>query len=442
MCTSIGTAWLTPTSIEQRRFANRDKESQKIDDILEDLFQSNERRYRLGIFGERGIGKSILTSVVVKKFAQRHADRVIRVEVNGRSIGFRQFLKSLASGIVEHAKPLLPNLGDKARMLEKWLDELALLAHNDQISEGQVNTINTRYGIGASLGADLFLTLKSTSSFSWEESRQRAASSGRTQNVTDELLHMALKTTLQQIHDTTPWTVLVFFDDLDQAHTSDVSNMKPALKNILDVEPCVGIVHMRTEMLFDDLRREMDAIFTVGPIDKDGLLAIIERRLDAATTEGRGRFRKPEVQNALSKLTTVTGNPLVLLRWIHGFLRSGHWPAENPNAWCTDAALLDAVREGAIVPGVEDDLLVRLAVITDRCLPRGKDEVQREDLLNGRLRTDTTRDGKVITKDEFEKLLRIGLVIPVDRFREEAGYRMDPLLDLLRPSVAARLRDS
>lgn len=442
MRASIGTAWLTPTSIEPRLFADRTGETEQLEDILEDLFRSNARRYRLGVFGERGIGKSILTSIVLKNFAQRHKERIVRVEVNGRSIGYRRFLKVLASGLVENAKPLLPSLGDKGQLVSKWLDGLALFAHNDQITEGQVNTLNTKYGVGATLGADLFAALRASSSFSWEESRQQAASSTRTQNVTDDLLHTALKATLQKIHDSTPWMILVFFDDLDQAYTSDVAEMKPALKAILDVDPCVGVVHMRTEMLFDDLRREMDADFTVGPIDKDGMLAILERRLDAASTEDRGKFRHPNVQNPLAKLITVTGNPHVLLRWIQGFLRSGAWPAEKGDDWCTDAALLEVVKRSAVVPGVDDETLTRLAAIVDRCLGRGKHEVQRTDLLQGRLKTDPTRDGKTISEDEFEWLVRTGLLIPADRFREESGYRMDPLLDLLRPSVAARLRGS
>jgi len=68
--------------------------------------------------------------------------------------------------------------------------------------------------------------------------------------------------------------------------------------------------------------------------------------------------------------------------------------------------------------------------------------VHRADLLQGRLKTAAVQDGKTITDDELEFLIRTGLLIPVDRFREEAGYRMDPLLDLLRPSIATRLRGS
>lgn len=193
-------------------------------------------------------------------------------------------------------------------------------------------------------------------------------------------------------------------------------------------------------MLFDDLRREMDADFLVGPIDKDGPLAILERRLDAASPEDRLEFRLPEVQNPLSRLIQVTGNPHVLLRWIQGFLRSGAWPAAQAETWCSDAVLLEVVKRAAVVPGVDDETLTRLALIFDRCLTRGKTYVHRADLLQGRLKTDHTRDGKTISEEEIEWLVRTALLIPVDRFREESGYRLDPMLDLLRPSVATRLR--
>lgn len=441
MRNAIGAAWLTPTSIEARLFANRDRDRERLEDILEDLFKSHNRRYRVVVFGDRGIGKSILTSVASQNFAKNHPERVLRVEVNGRSIGFRQFLKALAGGLVENAKPLLPSLGDKKQLFERWLEELALFARNDQISEGQINTLTTKYGIGAQVGGSLFEVLKGSNSFSWEQSRQSTGSSSRVQNVTDDLLHEAIKATLRKIHDETPLMVVVFFDDLDQAHTDDIHAMRPALKRILDVDPCVGLVHMRTEMLFDDLRREMDERITVGALDENGLLAIIERRLDAATKEDKARFCKIDVQNALRKLTRTTGNPLVFLRWVHAFLRTGYWPPQSEAAWCTDDALREVAARASIAAGVEDELLVRLAFIVDRCLPGGRQEVQKQDLITGHLKVDACKDGKKITDDEFELLVRTGLLIPKDRFREEAGYRMDPVLDLLRPSVAARLRE-
>jgi hypothetical protein len=441
MRTNIRAAWLTPTSIEARLFANRDKERERLEEILEDLFESHTRRYRVVVFGDRGIGKSILTSVASENFAKRHPERVLRVEVNGRSIGFRQFLKALAGGLVESAKPLLPSLGEKKQMLERWLDELALFAKNDQLSEGQLNTLTTKYGIGAQVGGSLFEVLKGSNSFSWEQSRQLSGSSNRTQTVTDDLLHEAIKATLRKIHDETHLLVVVFFDDLDQAYTDDVHAMKPALKRILDVDPCVGLVHMRTEMLFDDLRREMDDSITVGPLEEHGLLAIIERRLDAAMKEDRARFSKIDVQSALRRLTRATGNPLVFLRWVSAFLRTGHWPPQSDTSWCTDAVLREVAVKASIVAGIEDEFLERLAFIVDRCLPGGRKEVQKQDLFTGHLKVAACNDGKKITQDELDLLVRTGLLIPMDRFREEAGYRMDPVLDLLRPSVAERLRE-
>lgn len=180
----------------------------------------------------------------------------------------------------------------------------------------------------------------------------------------------------------------------------------------------------------------------VGPLDEHGLLEVLERRLDWADGKDKSRFRGSDVQGALRRLMRATGNPHVLLRWVQAFLRSRQWPPVDETSWCADTALLDVTRRAAIVAGIEDDLLVRLAFIVDRCLPKGRNEAQKADLQRGRLKTDTCDDGKAITDDEFESLLRAGLLIPKDKFRPEAGYRMDPLLDLLRPSVAARLREA
>lgn len=442
MTSTIGAAWLTPTSIEPRLFANRDKERQLIEEILEDLLRSHARRYRLVIFGDRGIGKSILTSVASQNFAARYPNRVVRVEVNGRMIGFRQFLKALAGGLVEQTRPLLSGQEGKETNLARWLDELALLAHNDQVSEGQIRSLTTKYGIGAQAGGSLFDLLTGSGSFTWDQTRQQSSTTNRVKNVNDDVLHDALKATLQKIHDETALTVLVFFDDLDQALTSDdQERTKQALKRILDVDPCVGLVHMRTEMLFDDLRREMDDQIDIHPLSESGLLAVIEKRLDAATTQDKTRFRHADVQTALHRLTRATGNPLVFLRWVQGFLRTRHWPPSSETSWSTEAVLLEVASRASIAAGVEDELLARLAFIVDRCVPRGQQEVQKRDLLDGRLKTDSCDDGRRITADEFALLVRTGMLIPKDRFREEAGYRMDPVLDLLRPSVAARLRE-
>jgi hypothetical protein len=47
MRTTIGAAWLTPTSIEARLFANRDKDRARLEDILDDLFQSHNPRSKI-----------------------------------------------------------------------------------------------------------------------------------------------------------------------------------------------------------------------------------------------------------------------------------------------------------------------------------------------------------------------------------------------------------
>lgn len=439
----IGTAWLTPASIEARLFANRDRDRQKIEDILEDLLQSHARRYRLVISGDRGIGKSILTSVASQNFAKRHPERVIRVEVNGRLMRFRQFLKTLAMGLVENTKPLLKqeSMREKAVLFERWLEELALLSRNDQITDGQVKTITTKYGVGAQVSGSLFDVLSGSNSFSWEQSRLASGTTTRVQHVTDDLLHDSLKAMLQKIHDETPFLVLIFFDDLDQASADDdAAAMKSALKRFFDVEPCVGIVHVRSEMLFDDLRREMDRFVEVGPLEANGLLAIIHRRLDAAPPATKNAVNDAHVQGAMRRLTGVTGNPLVFLRWVQAFFQTGRWAPGGVEGWDSDEALQDATMETASAVGMERELLLRLARIVDRCALRGEGAVAKSALLKGRLVTDAGGEGEALTDAEFLQLRRQGSLIPVDRYRDDTPYRLDPLLDLLRPSVGEKLR--
>jgi hypothetical protein len=440
MGTTIGAGWVQPTSIDTRLFADRDRERRQIEDILDDLLRSGTRRQRIAIYGDRGIGKSILTSAALTSFAARHPDRVVRVVVNGRGIAFRQSLKALAGELVKGVKPMVEGLGAKGDVLLRWLDELALLAHNDQISEEQVDEVGSQHGIAAQIGGGLFGLLKGESSMSWQKSRQRSLRAGRVQTVSDDLLHTALTATLQKIHDETDFMIVVFFDDLDQAYTDDIHAMKPALKRILDIDPCVGLVHVRTEMLFDDLRREMDDSIEVGPLEAQGLLAILMRRLSHAPLEDRIAFEKSGIPDAARKLAGATGNPLAFLRWVHAFLRSGEWPPASPTSWQEAPSLLRVVARASTSAGIEDELLCRLSCVADRCLRADGQKILKEDLRRG-FREGCCDDGRGISQDELDLFVRTGMLVPRDRFREEAGYRLDPTLDLLRPSVAARLRE-
>ena len=201
MNTSLGAAWIQPTSIETRFFVNREKERRLIDATLEDLLKHGYRKYRVAVYGDRGIGKSILTSAALDAFAKRHAERVVRVVVTARGIEFRQSLKTLASELVKNTKPLLARFGEKGSILQRWLDELALLAHNDQITEEQVEEVGSQYGVGAKVGGGLLTVLQGESTLSWQQTRQRSTGRTRVQNVTDDLVHAALKATLQKLYD-------------------------------------------------------------------------------------------------------------------------------------------------------------------------------------------------------------------------------------------------
>lgn len=273
--------------------------------------------------------------------------------------------------------------------------------------------------------------------FLWEETRTRGTDLKTITRVTDDLLHSALTETLAKVAGT-PWRVIVLFDDLDQAIGSeDPTTLKEVIKRVLDVKPCIGLIHLRAEVLFADVRREIDEEVEVAGMTAEALYAILNRRLQRAPNTVRLHQSALEQSPDIARLAGMTDNPLVFLRWVHGLLRLHSFPP--PPDWHTDILLRRLIRKEAVA-GVDEDLLGRFARVMDRCLPGGGAWCQRADLVAGRVSVDPESAREAITAQELEHLEQVGLLIPRNRFNLESGYRIDPVLDLLRPTVAERLR--
>lgn len=404
-------------------------------EVLDDLRQTNRRQYRIAVFGDRGVGKSILCGVVTSEFAKAHAPDVIYVPVSGRSLRFRGFLRDVCDRLVQSARSVL------GKTHERWFEELALLANNDQITEGHVETITRRYGTSATVSASLFDVLTGSTSFSWEESRLRSATSGKTQFVTDEILQRAIQKTLEEV-DRQRKTVLMFLDDVDQS-AEDEREFRPMFKRILELEPCISVVHVRSEMMFRDVRREFDRAFEVPAMDPTALWQMIDQRLEiatAGTSNVKLAFTNSGTREIIDRLGAATGNPFVLLRWLQGFMEVGALPAEDASRpWNDDATLRRVARIAVMVQGTDQELLDRVAAVVDRC-GDAKGAASRVDLLRGCRALDPSSRQVGLTEREFSFLDRHGLLIPVDRFDEATDWRLDPTLDLLRPSVRDKLR--
>ncbi len=436
MSARVNAAWLVPVSTDPALLVDRGAE---LDDLVGWLEEQRAAQIREGHFlisGARGVGKSIFTKAALRRFEAMHPDQVVCVIVDSRGLGYRPFLNRLAQHLSDAIRPHAER--GKRREILKWLDQLALLSSANQISRAQTESIARRYGADASVGADLLLKLQSK--FVWEESRSLGQTLQTTLAITDELLHAAITATLERLAEPdSRWMIVVFFDDLDQVairgREEDIASL---FRKVLDLRPCLSLVHFRTDALIDDVVREALDELDLPPLSPPILFEMVERRLNAANEVVRGQLPATTDWSAAHRLAACTGNPLVFLRWLHALLRMVEWPL--PAGWATLETLERVALRASPVKGADPALVRRLVEIVDRCDGGRPDQVlQRADLLRGCAALDPSPPADKLTEQEIDLLERLRALLPRYRYDPSSGFRIEPTLDLLRPSVRARI---
>ena len=129
------------------------------------------------------------------------------------------------------------------------------LATQSQVQKSQTEAIQTKFGIGA--GAGIEAIVKLTNTFNREQSRQTTTGVQATLTVTENLLHPAIDLLLAELAQS-PWFVVIFYDDLDQALTGAGSDeILTLFRRVLELRPCIALVHVRTECCVENLEREI-----------------------------------------------------------------------------------------------------------------------------------------------------------------------------------------
>ena len=427
----LGAAWVRPLSVDPGDLVDRDRERAYLLSILEDYrntaIEANEpsaREARILISGERGVGKSILTRRVIDEFEKKHPHQVIAVTIDSRSLPYRAVLAELAKALV--AK-VLPEATEHRKELLPLLELVRMLANNSQIQKSQVESIQTKYQSTAGVSANALLGLEGA--FTWEQTRQIGTGLQTTQTVTDNLLHAVIERLLGELAKS-PWLVVVFYDDLDQALAgTDGDEILAVFRRVLDIRPCIALVHVRTECCVENLSREMSENVEVGGLDGVALRELLSRRMQRAPREIQDHFSRVDNWATLEQLAKLTDNALVYLRWVSGLLRTQD---ANPSpGWATDEALQSIVVTAAPVQGFDRTVLSRVVATIDG-LPTPW--FTRQTLLQ---QSDETRG---FTEQDIEDLEKLGLLVPRYRFRPQGELYLEPVFSLLRPTRKSKLQ--
>jgi len=427
------TSAFDPVRADPQLFVDRAELREELEAILEDLIVARRFQARLTITGEKGVGKTILTRAVLRAVHERLKDPFLLVEVDGRGLAYRPFLERLARTLAEEG---IAWLNARAPMegpgLRRWLEELALLAIQRNITEAETSSIARAYGTDTGVEGGLLGALHLKALFKWTETRQLGQAIQRSREITDTILHAAIETTLVHLMEREV-PVVLFMNDLDQAlNREDPALLRQVLGQMVALEPCIQVLNVRREILYDDLRRESD-VTEVPAMPPVALMDLFDRRIGEEPDPAKQKaLRSPALREVAEQLSQVNGNPFAFLSWLQAFLRL--FDAPYPS-------LLDFhVRQRVVIrTGAPDDpdLIEQLVQMIERIGSHRLDWCTRDDLLRGTHSLDAHQE-RGLTESEVSRLILGGVLVPRDVFAPERGLRMEPMLDLLRQPAARR----
>lgn len=417
--TRVNAVWLDQLSTDPRFLVNREREVADLLAILAEFKQAGRKSGQILVTGERGVGKSIFSRTALARFAASDAN-VIAVEVAGRGLSYRRLLDEIARRLVAAVIAKAEKVGKPG--VTHAMEQLRLLVGNSEITGAQTEGVTRQYGAGGEIGSDLFL--KAKSSFTWQQATASATTSTRKLLVTDEVLADAIQAALEIIADKTPWRVVLLFDDLDQTTGSDSeAEVADRFRRVCEFEPCISLVHFRTEAMVENVRREVGEMVELQGLSGATLVEIVRRRLQDQTEEVTRQFRSEDGWAEAEKLATATSNPLVYLRWLHGLLRTAGWPPVG--GWATSDGLASIVRQTAQTPGADIRLIRRAVAAFDAAASQALTEAE-------------LRAGGLSAED-ITDLKKLELILPKQRFKVGGSYVLQPVLTLLAAQVQRKL---
>jgi len=435
----LPTPWIKPTSIELGLFVNRAEQVQNLVDDLCDMVDYGTRSGLITVRGDRGVGKSIFMREVLRQVAVARPEQVLVVAGDLRATNTRQMLVNLIDHLLT-AIDASPNAALNEDWRKAWAAPLNdLRMSGDRLVRSGSSLEGRDYGAAGELGGGLMVGLMGllTGKFSaqWKEKRESGSRVDSWLDITSEVLRVALVETLEALAQHV--TVFAFFDDFDQVSGMDnPERAKESFRAVLDIQPCISILHLRTEVAgFAELRREAGKAVTVSGLGPAQLMEIIDKRSRSAHGPHSDQLRLPSARAPFAALATATDNPLVLLRWAQGLAtRHREWPP--PPTWTEAAALRDLSVETAQANG-EASLWNKLGALIEKLGSNAP--LSEKWLLQGGRAVDPS-PAVGLTDDELAWLVRCEHLVPIDRFDKAAGYRLDPLLGLIVPSIAAKVR--
>ncbi len=391
----IYTRCIQPQSIDPKLFTNREGEYRHLKDVLKGIILAKEEEERrLLIYGERGMGKSILLRKVISHLKQEID--FICVIIDGRT---SENAEDLLRDICEK---LASQLRAEYRGEEKAISEISYL---DEVS--RVGTITRSWARstateienkkGAEIGLLSFFKLSFGVGGKETEVEEEIKTTGT--EINSRFLRQLLSSVIKTVSSDRAKEVVIAIDGLDQIHSKN--QIAEFVREIFKHKESLIIAALRSEAITVEFSRSFRESVVIKDLSEDALMDILDKRMENCPEKD---LLDKKLIPIADKLKPITGNPLSFLTWIH-FLCT--------NSELSPATLLNDLKEFILHSYSLDP--EKVSRISKFFLTKDNPFLAREEIL----------DQAKISEGDYEVLTENGILVPDDLYNPQK-YSLSP----------------
>ena len=303
---------MRPNSFDTKLFANRDEEYSRIKGKI-GMFLDNrdEERRKLMIYGERGVGKSILIRKIIKDISEERD--LISITIDGdEARNPEDLLRDICKNLAGELHDFYTKNENKNDVIDKEIAFLDYISYAKTLKDTDVITIVERLegNIEGSIGILNILTLRSK--IGAVDGKDHTTSHEIEQSIDSKFIIKLLENVTEKIHDFAD--ILIYIDNLDQLEDKD--SIDDFVTEIIKLKKPILVTSMRREVADRNIGRDFKEVQYIEPMTSDGLMLVLKKRLEIGCPK-KDELLRTQLLDIAEILKDCTGNPLSFLTWLH-----------------------------------------------------------------------------------------------------------------------------
>lgn len=307
---------MRPNSVDIKLFADREKYYERIKGKIGMFLDNrNEEKRRLMIYGDRGVGKSILMRKILKDISEERD--ILCIEIDGdEARSPEDLLRDICKNLAYRLNELYEQKLDKTipETISTEIGFLDYISDANSLKESTIKTIVERLEGEAGTNIGLFDFLKFKTKIAASEGTEVKEIQEIEQIIDSKFLIKLLENVVDKIHESMGLDILIYIDNLDQLENKE--SIDDFVTEIIKLKKAIIVASIRREVADKNIGRDFREVEVIESMTPDELMKVFNQRLDIDCPQ-KDKLLSTELMDIADALKECDGNPLSFLSWLH-----------------------------------------------------------------------------------------------------------------------------